>query len=188
MIYSQSLTALSQARGTNMKYNYDYAAEMDKIANSAEHKKLFGLEKTAFSREGSQEPSEVEAELNKLAEDGCKCDECEDDCDCDCHEGSKKEASEVSLEDAASILLDISSELEEQGHERLAAASIVLADNIIKEAAKKTDKSKSESKSKSSDKSKSGKKLTMKERMEKMRNAQGKGKKSKDKTKSDKKS
>ena len=154
-----------------MKYHYDYAAEMIKIAESQEHQN--SMEKLAFSREGKEEYSEVEEEMKKLAH-GCKCEEeCEEDCKCECHEEKeeKKEAS-VSLEDTAGLLLEISNELEDQGMERLAAATIVLADNILKTAAAKKEKSKS--KSKSSEKGK--KKMTMKERMEKMRAMQGKGK------------
>lgn len=182
-----------------MKYNYDYAAEMVKIADSAEHKKLFGMEKLAFSRDDvSDGPSEVEEEMKRLAK-ACSCD---GDCDCradedeekeekDEEEGEKKEASDTSLEDTASILLEISNELEEQGMDRLAAASLVLADNILKTAAdrkstsdkSKTDKSKTD-KSKTDKSKSSGKKLTMKERMEKMRAMQGKKKgKKEDKSK-----
>jgi hypothetical protein len=178
------------------KYNYDYAAEMIKIAESQGHQDQ--MEKLAFSRDGQVVASEVEEEMKKLAKEECKCEECEDDCDCECHEDAetKKEASaDVSLEETAGLLLEISNELEDAGHERLAAASIALADVMIKEAAdKKKSKGKSSgsssSKSKSSDKSKSsgGKKMSLKERMEKMRAMQGKGKKSKKEDKSDKKS
>jgi hypothetical protein len=176
-----------------MKYHFDIAAEMVKIAESAEHQK--SMEKLAFSREGKEEVSEVEEEMKKLASD-CKCEEdCDGDCGCECHEkeGEKKEAS-VSLEDTAGLLLEISTELEDQGMDRLAAATIVLADSILKTAAakkKSPDSGKSGSSSSSSSGSSSssssgsskkdkkpGKKMSMKERMEKMRAAQ-KGKKGK---------
>jgi hypothetical protein len=182
-----------------MKYNYDYAAEMVKIASSSEHKKLFGMEKVAFSRDGqTEELSEVESEMRKLAKD-CSC---EDDCDCkekakeegeeekeEEEEGEKKEASDTSLEDTASLLLEISNELEDQGMDRLAAASLVLADNILKTAADRKSKSTSDKAKKSVDDKKPGKKLTMKERMEKMRAMQkgkGKGKGKEDKKKEEK--
>lgn len=177
MTYSQNLIAPSLAESINMKNNYDYAAEMVKIAESAEHQKLFGLEKLAFSRDGQVVASEVEEEVKKLAKkEDCDCEEDCEECDCECHDkGEKKEASDVSLEDTAGLLLEISNELENQGQERLAAASLLLADSILKTAAKKK-KPASKSKSKSK-----GKKMSMKERMEKMRAAQGKGKaKSKD--------
>lgn len=174
-----------------MKYHYDWAAEMVKIAESAEH--LNSMEKLAFSREGKEEVSEVEEEMKKLASDDCDCKEDCDDCDCDCHDKSEKKEASVSLEDTAGLLLEISTELEDQGMDRLAAATIVLADNILKTAAAKkspSSSSSSSSSSKSSDKKsdkKSGKKMTMKERMEKMR-AMQKGKKGKSKDKSEDKS
>ncbi len=156
---------------------------MVKIAESAEH--LNSMEKLAFSREGKEEVSEVEEEMKKLASGDCDCDEDKDckGCDCDCHEAKtdKKEAS-TSLEDMAGLLIEMSTELEDQGVERLAAATIVLADNILKTAAaKKKSPEGSASSSSGSDKKsdkKSGKKMSMKERMEKMR-AMQKGKKSK---------
>lgn len=156
-----------------MKYHFDIAAEMIKIAESAEH--LNSMEKLAFSREGKEETSEVEEEMKKLASD-CDCKEDCDDCDCSCHDKTEKKEASVSLEDTAGLLLEISNELEDQGMDRLAAATIILADNILKTAA---------AKKKPTDKK--SKKLTMKERMEKMRAAQ-KGKKGKGKTKSDDKS
>lgn len=178
------------------KFNYDYAAEMLKIAASQDHQDQ--MEKLAFSRDGKVEPSEVEEELKKLASDDkdCKCEDCKEDCDCECHEGKdkseKKEASDISIQDAASVLLDLSTELEDAGHERLAAASISLAEMMIKEAkdkskdkssaSKSSGKSSDKSSGKSSDKS-SGKKMSLKERMEKMRAMQGKGKKKKDEKK-----
>eukprot|EP00697_Spironema_sp_BW2_P004818 gnl/Spiro4/1652_TR868_c0_g1_i1.p2 gnl/Spiro4/1652_TR868_c0_g1~~gnl/Spiro4/1652_TR868_c0_g1_i1.p2 ORF type:complete len:173 (+),score=11.32 gnl/Spiro4/1652_TR868_c0_g1_i1:225-743(+) len=159
-----------------MKYHFDIAAEMEKIAQSAEHQK--SMEKLAFSREGKEEFSEVEEEMKKLASDSdCECNKDKDckGCDCDCHDAKtdKKEAS-ASLEDMAGLLIEISTELEDQGVDRLAAATIVLADNLLKTAAAKKDK-------------KSGKKMTMKERMEKMR-AMQKGKKGKGKSESKSKS
>jgi hypothetical protein len=154
-----------------MKYHFDIAAEMEKIAQSAEHQK--SMEKLAFSREGKEEFSEVEEEMKKLASDDCECNKDKDckGCDCDCHEAKtdKKEAS-ASLEDMAGLLIEMSTELEDQGVDKLAAATIVLADSLLKTAAAKKDK-------------KSGKKMTMKERMEKMR-AMQKGKKGKSKSES----
>ncbi len=168
-----------------MKYTFDIAAEMIKIAESAEHQK--SMEKLAFSREGKEEVSEVEEEMKKLASKDCDCEEDCDDCDCDCHED--KSEKKASLEETAGLLLEISNDLEDEGLERLAAATIVLADNILKTAAaKKKSPGSSSASSSGADKSKSdkksGKKMSMKERMEKMRAAQKgkKGKKKEDKS------
>jgi len=90
--------------------------------------------------------------------------------------------------EAFNALLKVSEDLESAGFERLAAASILLADKLITEAkAKSSKKSDKSEKSKGSEKSKSkGKKMDMKERMEKMRKMQ-KGKGKKDSKKSEKK-
>lgn len=153
-----------------MKQHFDIAAEMIKIAQSAEH--LKSIEKLAFSREGKEEVSEVEEEMKKLAQEKCKCgDDCDGDCGCECHEEHEKKEASTSLEDTAGLLLEISNELEDQGMDRLAAATIVLADNILKTAASKKSKKKS-------------KKLTMKERIKKMQEARKKGKSKKEESKS----
>lgn len=157
-----------------MKNTYDYASEMVKIAE-ASGQNVFGIEKVAFSRDGQNKPSEVEDEMKKMSETkfeteskscDCVCHDGGEDCHCSCTE-TKKEASDVSLEDTAGLLLEISDELEGQGHERLAAATIILADTILKTAAKKKGPKKTKSKGK--------KKMTMKERMKKMRGLKKKG-------------
>lgn len=180
MIFRQNLKELSQDGDTKMRKDfYDYAAEMVKIANSQEHQEVFGV-KTAFSRDGKEfgkQESEVEAEFNKLANKDCDCKEDCENCDCNCHEekGEKKEASadeSLSLEDAAGMILEISDHLDNQGENKLAAATIFLAESMIKEAAKKKKEDK-KSKSKSSG---NGKKMSLKERMEKLRKAKDKSK------------
>ncbi len=93
-----------------------------------------------------------------------------------------KKASPV--RDAFHSLLKISEVLDNAGFEKEAAAAILLADQIIVEAkAKKSEKSKS--KKSKEDKAKSKTKMDVKERMQKMRDAQ-KGKKDDKKSKSKK--
>jgi hypothetical protein len=92
-----------------------------------------------------------------------------------------------SVRDAFHSLLKISEVLDDAGYEKISAMSILLADKLIVEAkaksSKKSDKKSKEDKSKS----KGGKKMDMKERMKKMRDAQkGKGKKDDKKSKSKK--
>jgi hypothetical protein len=166
------------------------AAEMDKALNSEENQKLFSsssmLEKLAFKKVSEQDQvTEVEMELDpslkKTASE--KCCECgsskKDECKCNCHESSSKKASDPVL-DSFNALLKVSNDLDDAGFEKIAAASLLLADKLISEA-----KSKSSKKSdKKEDKSKS-KKMDIKERMKKMREMK-KGKKEKSKS-SDKK-
>lgn len=193
------------------KYSYDWAQEMINAAATPEMQKL------AFSRDGieftEKDGGGVESEIERTAGKDCDCGaDCGDSCDCDCHDKNADDGAvvaEASLEDTAELLLEISDELEQSGHERLAAASIALADVMIKEAkAKKKPKlgpgmkkqtgphSSAESKKetaaspystspgsrKKHDKKDTkggkngGKKLTLKERMAKMRAAQGKKK------------
>lgn len=180
------------------------AADMDKVLNSNENKDMFSnssmLEKLAFRKVSEQEEvSEIEVELDSSLKKTAGCCECGEEkhheCKCECHDKKeeKKEEKKASVRNPAreafNALLKVSEDLESAGFERLAAASILLADKLIVEAkaksSKKTDKSE---KSKGSEKSKSkGKKMDMKERMEKMRKMQkGKGK-GKDSKKSEKK-
>lgn len=164
------------------------AVEMDKALNSTENKELFSnssmLEKLAFKKVSEQDQiSEVEMELDpslKKTAGHAECCKCEEEkeagCDCVCHhKHDKKEATRNPAREAFDALLKVSEDLEAAGFERLAAASIMLADKLIAEAKAKSSK-KSE---KGSEKSKgSGKKMDMKERMKKMREMQkGKGKK-----------
>jgi hypothetical protein len=182
-----------------MKPTYDIAAEMIKIAESQEHKKLFEpLEKLAFSREGKEEPSEVEAEMRKMEKKAnCECQEkgCKD-CDCSCHKETAKAddglvVGEPEMVSAAAFplntvqtLMKISMQLEAEGLETVSAAALMLADAVVKEAKKKKEKSKSKSKSvsKSKDEKSKSKKMTQKERMEAMRKAKEKASKSKSKS------
>lgn len=185
--------------------NYDYAAEMLKIAESDEHKKLFQpIVKEAFSRDGQEEPSEVEAEMNKMnkqaSSSSCKCDEHCKDCSCECHKDEHKvndqnyhydtssSASQMPNSEmnatksafplnAVQSLMKISEQLEAQGMEKIAAASLVLAEAIVKEAKKQSEKSKSKTVSKS--KTKSTKPMSKKEKMEAMRKAKEKKEKEK---------
>jgi hypothetical protein len=176
------------------------AAEMDKVLNSDENKEMFSnssmLEKLAFKKVSEQDQvSEVEMELDSSLKKTAGCCECGEDkkheCDCHCHKDAEKEEKKASVRNPAreafNALLKVSEDLESAGFERLAAASILLADKLITEAkaksSKKSEKTKEPEKSKSKPKSKS-KKMDMKERMEKMRKMQ-KGKK--DSKKSEKK-
>jgi hypothetical protein len=183
-----------------MKPQYDIAAEMIKIAESQEHKKLFEpLEKLAFSREGKEEPSEVEAEMRKLEKKAnCECKEkgCKD-CDCSCHKEEAKAddgllVGEPEMATATAsfplntvqTLMKISMQLEAEGLDTVSAAALMLADAVVKEAKKKKEKSKSKSmsKSKGKDEKSKSKKMTPKERMEAMRKAKEKASKSKSKS------
>lgn len=176
------------------------AAEMNQIMSSNENKEMFStssmLEKLAFRKVSEQDQvSEVEAELESSLTKTASCCECgehkEHKCECVCHKDTEKEDKKASYNPARAAfnaLLKVSEDLESAGFERLAAASIMLADKLITEAkAKSSKKSDKKEKSKESDKSKSkSKKLDMKERMEKMRKMQ-KGKGKKDSKKSEKK-
>ncbi|CAN5950669.1 unnamed protein product [Sphagnum jensenii] len=115
---------------------------MMKIAATPEHQK--SMSKLAFSRDGVEfgtNEGNVGDEMERLAnmEHGkdCDCAECKkkwkekEEMDADDGVGEVKEAS---LEDNAELLLELSGELEDAGHERLAAATIALADVMIKEA------------------------------------------------------
>lgn len=144
------------------------AAEMDKVLNSDENKQLFSsssmIEKLAFKKVSEEDAvTEVETELalQKTA--------------------SVKEPVKPTVKSTLDQLLAVSEQLDSIGFDKLAAASIMLADRLVSEAkaksSKKSDK-KSDKKSKE-DKSKSkGKKVDMKDRMKKMREMQ-KGKKDK---------
>lgn len=170
------------------------AAEMNKALE--DNKSLFStssmLEKLAFKKVSDEnQVGEVEAELDlkKVANDTShtseKCCECDGKhnakhgCECDCHPShSHKEANIITK--TVGAFLKISEDLDTMGFDRLAAASILLADKLIAEAkVKSSPKSKSEDKSKSSTKSKSSKetkKMDMKDRMKKMREMKGKKK------------
>lgn len=182
---------------TNMsKQYYDYASEMLKIAESQEHKQLFQpIEKLAFSRAGKEDPSEMEKEFAKIADSSSSdkdattvCDKChEKDCSCDkakADDGAAADENEAddSTSDskeavafstyAVDALLKIADGLETEGFGRLSAASLILADNIVKEAkAKKQEKSKSKSKSDSK-----SKKMSDKEKSEKAKKDKEKSK------------
>lgn len=165
------------------------AAEMDRALNSDENKQMFSsssiLEKLAFNKVSEDDKvSEIEMEfdssLKKTA--GCHHCECEEskgsECECDCHEENKKKAGTSFISDSVNALLKISEDLDDAGFDKLAAASILLADRLVSEAkAKKSDK-----KTKESEKAKSKKKVDMKERMKKMREMQNKKKKDSKKT------
>lgn len=180
------------------------AAEMDKALNSEENKQMFSsssmLEKLAFKRVSEQDQQtevelDLEVKLNKTASKKCSQCTCEKDCTegecsskCDCKKD--KETMDSKASRFVRTLVSLSDELDSAGFERLAAASIMLADRLVSEAkAKKSDKksgekskSKSPEKTKASDKDKAsgkGKKMDMKERMKKMREMNGKNKGSK---------
>jgi hypothetical protein len=191
-----------------MKFNIEnvLAEGMEKALNSDENKKLFSnasvLEKLAFKRVSEEDATtEIETELiNSLSKTAsCKCNEPghKDDCECDCHKETKKEhkhEKNVHEKTTASYMVDallkISADLDEEGFDKLAAASLILADRIVVEAKAKKEKTKSKSKSKSSKEDKSKEKTKAKgdvaERMKKMREMQGK-KDKKDSKKSEKK-
>lgn len=176
------------------------AAEMDKALNSEENQKLFSsssmLEKLAFKKVSEQDQvtdieKELDASLTKTAAGKCKHCECAEskkgDCKCDCHEDSSSKSSKASnpVLDAFNALLKISDDLDTAGFDKLAAASLLLADKLVSEAKAKSSKKSDKKSDKKEDKK--SKKMDMKERMKKMRDMQkGKGK-SKDKSKSDKK-
>lgn len=177
-----------------MKYNYDYAAEMEKIASSQEHQKLYApMEKLAFSRDGQDVDSEVEREFEKSFQKtaGCECKDCGDSCDCDCHKKdtasaddgmtSSDDTATKSALDTVSGLMKISMQLEEQGFDRLAAASLMLAEYVVKEAKKKKETSKS--KGKASDKSKGSAKSKASNPFKKKETDKSKKDKEKDKDK-----
>jgi hypothetical protein len=125
--------------------------------------------------------------------------ECKSNPGCTCHTHPAKPAtadfSKLKSASIISALVKISNELDNNGFDKLAAVTLLLADKIVAEAkAKNKPKSKSKSKSKSKpvskekskskgsvsdkDKSKSKPKMDVKERMKKMREMQGKKKKS----------
>jgi len=152
-----SLAANTKQRQT-MKQDLSnvLAAEMYKFLNSDENKKMFStsstIEKLAFKKVSEEDvvtevEKEVAASLNKKAS---------------ATEEPKAERNLV--KESVDSLLKISEDLDTAGFDKLAAASILLADKLFVEA-KKAKKSKSKSKS---DKS-NGKKVDMKERMKKMR-------------------
>lgn len=182
---------------------------MDKVLNSEENKQLFStssmIEKLAFKKVSEEdELSEIEKELmlknassnescvkcyaKKPASTGpCKCackgpNDCAKGCACGCKGGAyeKEMQPKAAFNTVLNKILVISEELDTLGFEKLAAASIMLADKLVSEAkAKKSDKKSKEEKSKSKSK------MDMKARMKKMRDAQ-KGKKDKDSKKSKK--
>lgn len=177
------------------------AAEMDKVLNSEENKQMFSsssmLEKLAFKKVSEEEQvTEVEMELDPSLRKTADCHHCEcksdkkDGCKCDCHEASDSSKSARNLVlDSFDSLLKISEDLDTAGFDKLAAASILLADRLFSEAkAKSSKKSDKKSDKKSKEDKASGKKMDMKERMKKMREMQkGKGKKKDDDKKSSKK-
>jgi hypothetical protein len=161
-------------------YN-NIADEMDKVLNSAESKQLFSsssmLEKLAFKKVSEEDQvSEVEIELDPSLK----------------KTASVKTANPV--RDSFNALLKISEDLDNAGFERLAAASILLADKLVSEAkAKSSKKSDKKSDKKSKEEKTKGKKMDVKERMKKMREMQkgkgkGKSKKEDEKKRSKKKS
>lgn len=153
----------------NIDLSNAIAAEMNKIINSDEHKEMFGssamIEKLAFKKVSEEEvPTEVEIEVSQKL--------------------NKKASANVDIvKQSINQLLSISEVLDNAGFEKVAAASILLADKLISEAKAKKEKSSKSEKSKSSKKSekdskKSDKKNDVKERMKKMREMKGKSKKS----------
>jgi hypothetical protein len=161
--------------------NYDIAAEMDKILNSEENKKLYSnaaaIEKNAFRKVSDQDkPTELEVEvLEELSKQEAAIPQTKT-----ASAPMTKEAElEIKTSNMVDSLLKISSDLDAIGFEKLAAVSILLADKIVAEAKAKKDSKKSPKK-----------KMDVKERMKKMREMKGKGKseKSKSSEKSSKKS
>ncbi len=150
----------SLAANTKLRYTMKQdlsnvlAAEMHRILNSDENKQIFStssmIEKQAFKKVSEEDAvSEIEKELDTSL--------------------NKKASAEPKTErnlvkESVESLLKISEDLDTAGFEKLAAASILLADKLVVEAkkSKKSDKKSKEDKSK-------GKKVDMKERMKKMR-------------------
>jgi len=166
-----------------MKFNIEnvLAEGMEAALNSDENKKLFSnasvLEKLAFKRVSEADAiTEIEEEVAaklpaKTA--SCKCNEPghKDDCKCDCHKETEKEHKHEHKDEhektTASYMVDallkISADLDEEGFDKLAAASLILADRIVVEAKAKKEKTKTKSKSKSKS-SKEDKKDSKKEK------------------------
>ena len=191
-----------------MRFNIEnvLAEGMEKALNSDENKKLFSnasvLEKLAFKRVSEEDATtEIETELtNSLSKTAsCKCNESghkKEECKCDCHKDTEKDHKKEEQEKTIAsymvdALLKISADLDEGGFDKLAAASLILADRIVVEAKakakSKTEKSKSKSsKDKKDSKDKPKAKGDVAARMKKMREMQGK-KDKKDSKKSEKK-
>ena len=153
-----------------MKPTFDIAAEMDRLLQSEDNKKAGGyseqMQKLAFVRVADEDQiGEIEAAMlaatepkkedlvQKLASE--KCCECnpanKHECKCTCHTENKKEASVKASINKVAVMVDtllvLSETLEDEGFEKLAAYSIVLADKLVSEAKAKKSKSKSKSKS-----------------------------------------
>jgi hypothetical protein len=118
--------------------------------------------------------------------------ECKNNANCSCHTHPAKQVVDFkfSSDNAVQTLVSLSNDLDDNGFDKLAAATLLLADKIVAEAkaktkskskSKKDEKSKSKSKSKKDEKSKSKSKMDVKERMKKMREMRDK-KKSEKKT------
>ena len=155
-----------------MKPTFDIAAEMDRLLQSEDNKKAGGyseqMQKLAFVRVADEDQiGEIEAAMlaatepkkedlvQKLASE--KCCECnpanKHECKCTCHTENKKEASVKAPINKVAVMVDtllvLSETLEDEGFEKLAAYSIVLADKLVSEAKAKKSKSKSKSTEKS---------------------------------------
>lgn len=160
----------------NVDLSNDIASGMDAALRDEDNNNMFSssamLEKLAFSRVADEDKqTEVEAELVKVAS----------------VETPKAVEQPKGFTVLASVatLVQLSEDLDNNGFDRLAAVSLLLAEKLIVEAkAKKSKKSAPKSKSKSKPKSK----VDMKERMKKMREMKGGKKKdpSKDSKKEDK--
>jgi len=182
-----------------MKFNIENVLASGMETALEQNKDLFSkssvLEKLAFKKVSEEDAkTEIESELeDKLASElpvkvaSCKCNEPghKDDCKCDCHKETKKEhkheEKDVHEKTTASFMVDalikISADLDAEGFDKLAAASLILADRIVVEAKAKKEKSKSKSKSSKEDKKdskKSKSKGDVAARMKKMREMQGK--------------
>jgi len=126
-------------------------------------KKLFStasmIEKLAFKRVSEEDvPGEVEKELalqKTASAEKCDC-ECktghkEEHCKCACHGEHKEEhkhEKKSTLREAFNSLLKVSETLDNAGFDKLAAASILLADKLIVEAKAKAKAKSEKSKSK----------------------------------------
>jgi hypothetical protein len=115
--------------------------------------------------------------------------ECKNNANCTCHTHPAKQVVDFkfSATSAVKTLVSLSNDLDDNGFDKLAAATLLLADKIVAEAkaktkskskskSKKDEKSKSKSKSKKDEKSKSKSKMDVKERMKKMREMRDKKK------------
>jgi hypothetical protein len=157
----------------NVDLSNDIAAGMDAALRDEDNKNMFSssamLEKLAFTRVADEDKqTEVEAELVKVAS-------------ADVVELPKG----FTVLASVATLVQLSEDLDNNGFDRLAAVSLLLAEKLIVEAKAKKSAPKSKSKSKSKSKPKS--KVDMKDRMKKMREMKGGKKKDPSKDKKDSK-